>query len=232
MPRPHPRQPLARTQALFPFPQRQPFHSSVTAPPCGTVYYLSGYAMAKRVCPWWIGYFLLNPFRRLSQDPAKILAPYVREGMTVLEPGPGMGYFTLELARMVGESGRVVVVDIQSKMLANLRRRAAKRGLLERIDARLAQPRSLGLGDLASSVDFALAFAMVHEMPDADLFFAETAHALKSGACLLLAEPRGHVKEAEFENELQSASAAGLQLANRPSIGRSHAALLQKTQGG
>jgi hypothetical protein len=44
--------------------------------------------MAHRVCPWWIGYLLANPLRRwLGQDPAKILSPYVREGMTVLEPG-------------------------------------------------------------------------------------------------------------------------------------------------
>jgi ubiquinone/menaquinone biosynthesis C-methylase UbiE len=188
--------------------------------------------MSKRVCPWWIGYFLLNPFRRMSQDPAKILAPYVREGMTVLEPGPGMGYFTLELARMVGAPGRVVVVDIQPKMLASLKRRAAKRGLLERIDTRLVQPDSLGLADLAAKVDFALAFAMVHEMPDASRFFAETARTLKPGASLLLAEPRGHVKEAEFENELRAAAAAGLQLADRPPIGRSHAALLKKIQNG
>jgi tRNA A58 N-methylase Trm61 len=189
---------------------------------------LSQKPMSKRVCPWWIGYFLLNPFRRMSQDPAKILAPYVREGMTVFEPGPGMGYFTLELARMVGGAGRVVVVDIQPRMLTGVKRRAAKRGLLERIDARLARPDSLALGDLAGKIDFTLAFAMVHEMPDATSFFAETAPALKPGAFLLLAEPRGHVKEAEFESELQSAAAAGLRSVDRLSIPRSHAALLQK----
>jgi len=44
--------------------------------------------MAHRVCPWWIGYLLASPLRRwLGQDPAKILSPYVREGMTILEPG-------------------------------------------------------------------------------------------------------------------------------------------------
>src|ERR1022692_3696772 len=56
--------------------------------------------------------------------PAKILAPYVCEGMTVLEPGPGMGFFTLELARRVGASGRVVAVDIQPRMLDRLKRPA------------------------------------------------------------------------------------------------------------
>jgi predicted methyltransferase len=62
--------------------------------------------MSRRICPWWLGYFLASPLRRwLRHDPTKILAPYVREGMTVFEPGPGMGFFTLELARRVGASG-------------------------------------------------------------------------------------------------------------------------------
>jgi len=51
-----------------------------------------------KVCPWWLGYLLACPLRRLSQDPGRILAPYVRGGMAVLEPGPGMGFFTLKLA--------------------------------------------------------------------------------------------------------------------------------------
>ena len=94
--------------------------------------------MAKRVCPWWLGYFLASPLRRLVYDPASILAPYVRSGTTVLEPGPGMGFFTLELARRVGDSGRVVAVDVQPRMLAGLKRRAAKAGVLDRVDVRLA----------------------------------------------------------------------------------------------
>lgn len=63
--------------------------------------------MSKRVCPWWLGYLLASPLRRLMVDPKKLLAPYVHEGMTVLEPGRGMGFFTLELARLVDASGRV-----------------------------------------------------------------------------------------------------------------------------
>lgn len=58
-------------------------------------------------CPWWVGYLLASPLRRLMLDPHAMLAPYVRPAMTVLEPGPGMGFFTLELARLVGPSGRV-----------------------------------------------------------------------------------------------------------------------------
>ena len=184
--------------------------------------------MSKRVCPWWIGYLLASPLRRLlSDDPRKLLAPYVGEGMTVLEPGPGMGYFTLELARLVGPSGRIIAVDIQPNMLSGLRRRALKAGLLERIDLRLATAESMELSD-PGTVDFTLAFAMVHEMPLAASFFAQAAAASKAGAQMLLAEPAGHVKPGEFEAELQAAAGAGFGVVGRPAVRRSHSALLRK----
>jgi SAM-dependent methyltransferase len=181
--------------------------------------------MSHRVSPWWLGYFLACPLRRFAQDPAKLLAPYVREGMTVLEPGPGMGFFTLDLARLVGPSGRVVAVDIQPRMLARLKRRAA---LTERLDARIGSASSLGVADLAGAVDFSLVFAVVHELPAMETFFAELAQASKPGAGLLLAGPVVHVKPAQFEAELQSAAKAGFVVADRPSIRRSRAAVLRK----
>ncbi len=184
--------------------------------------------MSKRVCPWWLGYLLASPIRRLAYNPAKIVAPYVRPGMTVLEPGPGMGFFTLELARLAGPSGRVIAVDVQPKMISNLKRRLGKGGLLERVDVRLATAESMGIGDVAGRVDFTLAFAVVHEFPAADRFFAEVGGASKSGARLLFAEPAGHVKDEEFEAELRWAAAAGFIVEERPQIRRSLAAVLRK----
>jgi hypothetical protein len=73
--------------------------------------------MAHRVCPWWLGYFLASPVRRLWQDPAGILSPFVSEGMTVVEPGSGMGFFTIDL-RVSWPSGRVVASDLQPRMLS------------------------------------------------------------------------------------------------------------------
>ncbi len=185
--------------------------------------------MPKHVCPWWLGYLLASPLRRLlSDDPHTLLAPYVQAGITVLEPGPGMGYFTMELARLVGPSGRVVAVEVQSQMLRALKRRAAKAGLLDRIDARLAQRESMGLEELAETIDFTLAFAVVHEMPDAASFFLQTAKASKPGARLLLAEPAGHVNPSGFDKELQAAARAGFEIMDRPRVRRCHAALLRK----
>ncbi len=186
--------------------------------------------MAKHVCPWWIGFLLVSPLRRWlwGEDSSKILAPYALEGKTVFEPGPGMGFLTLELAHRVGLSGKVIAVDVQAKMLAGLKRRAAKAGLLERIELRLASPDSMGVSDLAGKIDFTLAYALVHEMPSAANFFRETALVSKPGALLLLAEPAGHVKLDEFQAELKYAADAGFIVIERPAVARSNAALLRK----
>lgn len=180
------------------------------------------------VCPWWVGYFLASPLRRMLQDPVRLLAPHVRAGMTVLEPGSGMGFFTLELARLVGSSGRVVAVEIQPRMLDGLKRRARKAGLLDRIDARLAQPGTMALDGLDGIVDFTFAFAVVHEMPAPAAFFAEAARAMKDGASLLLAEPAGHVAEADFARQIAVSAKRGLTLIDRPSVRGCRTALLSK----
>jgi ubiquinone/menaquinone biosynthesis C-methylase UbiE len=180
------------------------------------------------VCPPWLGYILASPVRKLWQDPHAILSPFVTAGMTVLEPGPAMGFFTLELARLVGPAGRVVAVDVQEKMLAALRRRAAKRGLDGRIEPRLATADGMGIADLAGRVDFALAFAMVHEVKDHARFFAEVGAALKPGGRLLLAEPRGHVSDETFAKFLRLAGENGLAASDGPTITASLTALLVK----
>lgn len=186
--------------------------------------------MAEHVCPWWRGYWLASPIRKwLIESPEKLLAPYLCEGMIVLEPGPGMGFFTLPMAGMVGPAGRIVAVDIQARMLDSLRRRAAKAGVLRHIETRLAQPDSMKLDDLNGAVDFVLAFAVVHEMPSAERFFREAAAALKTGGLLLLAEPAGHITPEGFAHELEAARKAGLELVERPAIRRSLAAVLRKT---
>jgi len=128
--------------------------------------------------------------------------------MTVLEPGPGMGFFTLELARRVGRTGRLIAVDVQPKMIERLKRRAANASLAERIDARVTPVDSMQLNGLDSRVDFVLAFAVVHEMPDTAAFFAEAAASMKPGARVLLVEPLGQMSDAEFDSELGMARRA------------------------
>jgi ubiquinone/menaquinone biosynthesis C-methylase UbiE len=183
--------------------------------------------MPERVCPWWIGYVLVSPLRRLVQDPGAILGPLVREGMTVLEPGPGMGFFTLEAARRVGPRGRVVAVDLQPRMLSAMRRRAERAGLGDRIVTREARAETLGVPDLAGKVDLVLALLVVHELPDAGRFFAEVRAALAPGGKVLVAEPRGHVTPAAFEESMAAAARAGLRRSPGPRMWRSLTAVLE-----
>jgi tRNA A58 N-methylase Trm61 len=181
--------------------------------------------MGQRVCPWWLGYLLASPLRRLLENPKTVLTPYVCEGMTVLEPGPGMGFFTLELARLVGPTGRIIAVDVQDKMLSGLKRRARRAGLLDRIDARLVPPDSMQVDDLSGRIDFTLAYAMVHELPSPASFFRQVMSASKPGAQMLVVEPAGHVTPSDFDQEIKAAEAAGFKLLERPVLSRNRAAL-------
>jgi len=184
--------------------------------------------MSGRGCSSWMGPWLLNPLRRWTVEPDKLLGPYVQEGMTVLEPGPGMGFFTLPLAKLVGPNGRVIAVDIQVKMIDKLRKRAQRAGLVDRIDLRLAGRDLLGIVDLHNRVDFVLAFAVVHEVASAERFFREIADVLRPRASMLLVEPSVHVPRNKFAIELEAARAAGLEVAASPVIGGNHAALLRR----
>ncbi len=174
--------------------------------------------MAERVCPWWLGFWLASPLRKLMLNPRAVVQPFVTSGMIVLEPGPGMGFFTLPLARLVAPGGRVVAVDIQQKMLDGLKRRARRAGLQEQVEPRLARPSGMGVESLQGKVDFALVFAMVHEVPDAARFFREIAAALKPGGQLLFCEPAGHVTESMFAESLRLAQEAGLSDIKRLSV--------------
>lgn len=165
--------------------------------------------MAKRVCPFWVGYMLINPLRNLFENPHKLFGDLVREGMIVLEPGCGMGYFTLPLARMVGESGRVIAVDIQPKMIAALAKRSLATGLFDRIEMRLGESGHLKIEDLSGTVDFALALHMVHETVSPRGFFKEIWAALKNRGNLLIIEPKGHVSLRDFDKTLAAAREAG-----------------------
>ena len=182
--------------------------------------------MAHGACPWWLGFLLSCPLRRRLHDPERILGPHVRPGQTALDVGCAMGFFTLPLARLVGPSGRVVAVDLQERMVRTLRKKAAQAGLAGRVETRVCPRDSLGVDDLAGRVDFALAFAVVHEVPDPAALFAQLKATLAPTGHLLVAEPSGHVREAPFEATVSAAREAGLTPLERPAIRHSRAVLL------
>ena len=184
--------------------------------------------MAERVCPWWLGYLLVSPLRRLLEKPEDVLTPHVESGVTAMDIGCGMGFFSLPLAELVGPGGRVICVDLQERMIGSLRRRASRAGLAERIETRVCSASSLGTQDLEGKVDFVLTYAMVHEVPDAAGLLTQIHDVLAPGGRLLIAEPRGHVSKEALEETVAAAERAGLSVIDRPAIKRSRAVLVEK----
>jgi len=177
----------------------------------------------RHVCPWWLCFTFDNLIRKLFHNPEAILAPYVHGGDTVLDVGPGMGYFSIPLARMVGDNGKVIAADVQAPMLAALRKRARKQGLEERIISHICEADSIGIRD---PIDFALAFWMIHEVPDQNKLFLEIKLLLKPEGKLMVAEPAIHVTRSMFQETLKRAGDAGFAVTENPKIFMSRTAVL------
>jgi ubiquinone/menaquinone biosynthesis C-methylase UbiE len=152
----------------------------------------------------------------MVENPEALLGPLVSTGNRVLEVGPGMGFFTMELAERVGTDGHVDCVDVEPRMLQGLERRLKKHGLAERVTSRLCEPSSLGVGDLAESIDLAVLIHVLHEMPQPKVTLAEVAATLRPKGKLLLIEPNGHVSEEVFEAELAMAREVGFSTIDPP----------------
>ncbi|NYT05716.1 MAG: methyltransferase domain-containing protein [Methanomicrobiales archaeon] len=180
-----------------------------------------------RLCPASHAGVLDHPIRRLLQSPSRLLGPFIRPGDTVLDIGAGSGFFTRPMARMVGEKGLVIAVDLQEEMLAMLRERAKNEGVISRIRVHRALPGTLDLSGKGIA-DFALAFYVVHEMPDAARFFAEVAVLLRPGGKMLVVEPTFEVGAAEFAGMLQTAMAAGFTAGKGPRVLFGRTAVLEK----
>lgn len=176
----------------------------------------------KHVCPWWLCYTFDNPLRRTFHDPIKILGPYLHRGDTAIDIGPGMGYFSIPMAELVGPTGRAVAIDIQQRMLSALMKRAQKKGVADRIKPHLAGEDSLGFHQKA---DFILAFWMAHEVLHQQKFFLEIRDLMKPTGNFLLVEPLIHVSRKSFSRTVETAKELGFSIKEYPEIRMSQSAL-------
>jgi len=180
-----------------------------------------------RVCPVELADSLDSRLRRWLQNPRKILAPLVREGMTVLDVGCGPGFFSIELARLVGSNGRVIAADLQQGMLDKLTGKIKGTDLSTRISMVKSDPGNL---NVSGPVDFILTFYMVHEVPDQAAFFRQLFPLLREGGKVLIVEPKMfHVSRAQFSNTIRQAEAAGFLSTEGPRLPMSWSTLLKKS---
>ena len=177
-----------------------------------------------RVCPVERAGMLDHPLRRLYENPARILRPYVGEGMSVLDFGGGTGFFTLELARMVGPAGHVTAVDLQPGMVENARQKLAAARLEERVTFRATRADAIGAG---GPFAFALVFHVLHEVPDTARFLGELRSLLAPGRRALVAEPGFHIGRGEFAVSLDLARRAGWSVGPGPRILFNRTAVLE-----
>jgi ubiquinone/menaquinone biosynthesis C-methylase UbiE len=159
------------------------------------------------VCPVYLSSTLNIAFRKLIHNPHKIFGEYVKPGQTVADIGCGPGFFSVALAEMVGEKGQVLCVDLQPKMLAQVKTNAERLNLQSRIV--LTQCGSNNL-NIEQKVDFVLAFWMVHEVPDTRAFFDKIVSILKPNGLFMMIEPKGHTSAEQFRTEVAAACKAGL----------------------
>lgn len=176
------------------------------------------------ICSWQHAYWFDNPLRRLFHKPERMLAAYVKEGMTVADIGCGMGFFSIGMAKMVGDNGIVISVDVQQQMLNVLEIRAKRAEMINRIRTSRCTEFSLGISE---RIDFVLAFWMIHETPNVKELFNQVKSILKPGGKFFIVEPKMHVSEQLFQDSIKFAREVGLRMIDEPSVLLSRAALFE-----
>jgi ubiquinone/menaquinone biosynthesis C-methylase UbiE len=145
-------------------------------------------------------------YRRLLQNPARMLNGQVRDGMVVLELGCGPGYFTPEIARRVGKSGKVIAADLQEGMLEIVRNKIRGTDIESRVELHKCEDDSIGVKE---KVDLVVAFFVVHELPDKEKALKELKSILKPGGKVYINEFLMHPPKDKFGEMVDVARSLG-----------------------
>lgn len=145
--------------------------------------------------------------------------------MIVLDMGCGPGFFSIDMAKMVGKNGRVIATDLQNEMLQKLRKKIQGTDLEERVILHTCQEDKIGVSE---HVDFALLFYMVHEVSNKEEFFEEIGTILKPNGQILMVEPLFHVSKSAFLKTIRTARNAGLKPEAGPKVMLSKTVILKK----
>jgi len=139
--------------------------------------------------PAFIGRFLDSNIRRAMQPQAALIRRSgIQPGMRVLEIGCGSGAYTLEMARAVGATGKVVALDIQPGMLEQLKNKLTRS---ENTDIRNVEPLLASACQLPfqnGSFDATFMITVLQEIPDKWRALAEVRRTLRPGGIVAVTE--------------------------------------------
>ena len=122
--------------------------------------------------------FVMDNFIRRLLSPPKKFSKFVSQGNVVADLGCGPGYFTIPMAKSVGDNGTVYAVDSDAKSIEKLRERT-KAQLRSVVEAWIASASHVeGIPD--GSVDFVLANGVLCCMIDHEGAVAEIKRILKA----------------------------------------------------
>lgn len=170
---------------------------------------------------------LESSFRYRFQNPGKILKNFLKPGMTVLDLGCGPGFFTTEIARKLGGSGKVIAADIQDGMLEKVRQKISGSALESIVQIHKCQVESLNLTD---KFDFVFAFYAFHEMSCPDNIIDEIKLLLKPEGKIFIAEQKFHVPKSTFIDIIGKMRKRGFEITGRPKVFLSRAVVMRRAE--
>ena len=142
----------------------------------------------KGIFPPKYAFTLLIPLRNLFLSPRKLIKRLeLKDNYTVLEIGPGPGYFSLSIAREL-RKGKLILADIQKEMLNYSKKRLDKKGI-KNVEYMLCDGHKLKFDD--DSFDIVFMVTVIGEVEEKETYIKEIYRILKKGGILSISELAG-----------------------------------------
>lgn len=162
-------------------------------------------------CPYGQRFWVEAPHPIITRERLRsVLLPKAAE--RILEIGPGVGYYTLDMAEWIGPDGIVEIFDLQQEFLDHTLARAAERGLTN-LASTLGDATELPYED--ASMDAVVLTAVLGEIPDRAAALREIRRVLKPNGRLVVGELFGDPHFTTLASLRRQAEEAGLSIAER-----------------